>query len=428
MALPLILSNITTPLLGLSNTTIAGHLSNSDYLAAIGLGAMIFNFIYWGLGFFRMSSTGLIARAYGAKNFNEINNTLLHSISLAIIIGLGLILLQYPLYKLMLFFIHPNIEVSNLLKTYYLIRIWGAPAVLVNFVLVGTMVAIQKPHGPLLLLFVTNLFAILFSVILVFIFNLNIRGIAIADIVAQYIGLGIGMIVLSQCYNLRELLQNTQISILKFKKLLHANRDIFVRTLGIIIAFSLFTIWSSKISPLVLAVNTLLLNFFQIMANTLGGFDNVAEALAGEAIGKDQLNLFKKTILDVGIWVLLVSLLFTAIYFLWGQNIINFMSNIKSIRDHAYHYLPYVTLLPIICFMSFLFDGLAIGANLFKEMRNSMLLTLLLFFLVWISLKDYGNVGLWLTFYSFFIFRAIFLGWYLLKYCNSYKQKSSVNQ
>lgn len=416
MALPLILSNITVPLLGLSNTIIAGHLAHSDYLAAIGLGAMIFNFLYWGLGFFRMSSTGLIALAYGARNQQEINSTLLHSIGLAIVIGLVLILLQYPLYQLVLLLIHPDANVLRLLKQYYLIRIWGAPAVLVNFVLVGTMVAIQKPRGPLILLSITNFLAILLSIVLVFVFHLNIKGIAIADIIAQYVGLVIGFIILSEYSNLRKIFRNTQFQINKLMKLLHANRDIFIRTLCLITVFSFFTIWSSHISPLILAVNTLLMNFFQIMANALGGFDNVAEALAGEAVGKKQMSLFKKVIIDVGSWVLLFSLSVSLLYIIFGEYLINLITNLDTVRMTAYQYLPYVAFLPIIAFSSFLFDGIAIGANLFKEMRNSMIITLILFFLVWLSLNDYGNVGLWISFYSFFIFRAIFLGCYILRF------------
>ncbi len=416
MALPLILSNITVPLLGLSNTIIVGHLAHSDYLAAIGLGTMIFNFLYLGLGFFRMSSTGLIAQAYGSRDQQEINSTLLHSIGLAIVIGILLIVLQYPLYQFVKLLVHPDANVLRLLKQYYLIRIWGAPAVLVSFVLVGTMVAIQKPRGPLILLSVTNFLAIILAVILVFVFHLNLKGIAIADIVAQYIGLMIGFIVLSEYYKLRELFGNTQYQISKLIKLLHANFNIFIRTLCLIAVFSFFTIWSSHISPLILAVNTLLMNFFQIMANALGGFDNVAEALTGEAVGKKQLSLIKKVIIDVGNWVLLFSLAMTLIYIFFGEALINLITNITTVRITAYQYLPYVALLPIISVASFLFDGIAIGANLFKEMRNSMIITVILFFLVWLSLSNYGNVGLWVSFYSFFIFRAIFLGYYTLRF------------
>jgi len=155
------------------------------------------------------------------------------------------------------------------------------------------------------------------------------------------------------------------------------------------------------------------------MANALGGFDNVAEALAGEAVGKKQRSLLKKTIIDVGSWALLFSLLISFLYIVFGNLIINLITNIDTVRATAYQYLPYAALLPIITVTSFLFDGVAIGAHLFKEMRNSMIITFVLCFLVWLSLSDYGNVGLWLSFYSFFIFRAIFLGYYILRFYNA---------
>lgn len=416
MAFPLILSNITVPLLGLANTIIAGHLADSDYLAAIGLGSMIFNFLYWGLGFFRMSSTGLIAQAYGARNQQEIHTILLHSIVLASMIGLMLIALQYPVYRMVLLFVNPDAPVLHLMKHYYFIRIWAAPAVLINFVIVGAMVAVQKPRGPLILLSITNFLAIILSVILVFSFHLNIIGIAIADIVAQYIGLLLGLMLLSGLFDLNKIWQQTRIQMTQLVTLLHANRDIFIRTLGIITVFSFFTIWSSHISPLVLAVNTLLMNFFQIMANALGGFDNVAEALAGEAVGKKNLNLFKKALLDVGAWASLFSLVITFLYGIFGEGLIDLMTNLATVRAVSYQYMPYVALLPIIAVASFLLDGIAIGANLFKQMRNGMIISVLLFFIVWWGLKLYGNLGLWISFYSFFIFRAIFLGYYILKF------------
>lgn len=416
MALPLILSNITVPLLGLSNTIIVGHLANHGYLAAMGLGAMVFNFLYWGLGFFRMTSTALIAKAYGANDRQEIDSTILHSIGLALLIGFVLILLQYPIYHLVQLLVHPDVKVLHLFKQYYFIRIWGAPAVLTNLVLVGTMVAIQYARGPLILLSTTTLLAIVLSVILVFVFHLSMSGIAIADVVGQYTGVAVGFIILSGYHHPKNILNNTRWQMGKLIALLHANRDIFLRTLCIITVFAFFTIWSSHIGTLILAVNTLLLNFFQIMANALEGFDNVAETLAGEAVGKKQVSLLKKAIIDVGSWALLFSLSVTIFYIFFGEYLINLMTGITEVRVTAYQYLPYVALLPIIAVSSFLLDGIAVGANLFKQMRNSMMMTLLLFFLVWLSLINYGNIGLWLAFYSFFIFRAIILGYYVFKF------------
>ncbi len=412
MALPLILSNTTVPLLGLSNTVIAGHLPSSNYLAAIGLGTMIFNFLYWSLAFFRMSSTGLIAQAFGAKDAQAMQQTLLHSLILALTIGLALVALQYPIYALVHALIHPDSKVIQLLKAYFFTRIWGAPAVLINFVLVGTMVAIQKPRGPLILLGLTNLLAIVLSIIFVFALRLDIKGIALADVIAQYVGLATGLIILSAYFNFKRLLSHSSIKLAKLIQLLHANRDIFIRTLCLIFVFTFFTIWSSHISPLILAANTLLMNFFQIMANALGGFDNVAEALAGEAVGKKSQALFRQSISDVGAWALLFSLCIMVIYFSLGRYFIQGMTSIEAVRMTATQYLPYASLLPIIAFPSFLFDGVAIGANLFKQMRNSMLASLLIFFLVWLLLKNLGNPGLWIAFITFFIARGVFLGYY----------------
>ncbi|TNF68651.1 MAG: MATE family efflux transporter [Gammaproteobacteria bacterium] len=413
LAFPLILSNLTVPMLGFINTIIVGHFQNQSYLAAIGLGTMIFNFIYWGLGFFRMTTTALISHAYGERNKSKINDILLHSIYLAIVIGLSLIILQYPLFRFFSLWIHPNQEINNLMRQYYNIRIWGAPAVLINFIVVGILIGIQKTRGPLVLLIITNFLAILLSIFLGVILQLKLIGIAWSDVLSQYIGLLVGIYLISHYLNFKNIFIKTKIKLHKFKPLLSANRDIFIRSLCLIIVFTFFTIWSGYISVLVLAVNTLLMNFFQIMSNALGGFDNVAEAFSGQAIGEKNIIKFKKNIFIVGYWALACSLLFSIIYLLFGHTFINWMTNIQLVKDMASDYMPFMILFPLVSFVSFLLDGIAIGANLFKEMRNGMILTVILFFGIWYVLKPYGNLGLWLAFYSFFILRALILGYFI---------------
>ena len=427
LALPLILSQITIPLLGLANTIIVGHLGHQYFLGAIGLGTMMFNFLYWGLGFFRMSTTGLMARAHGARNQDKTISLLQHSLCLALFIGLTLIILQDPIYHIFAFFLHSNEQITSLLQQYYFIRIWGAPAVLINFVIVGAMIAIQKTRGPLVTLTITNLTAILLSVWLVFGWHLNLAGVAIGDVLAQYIGMFIGLVILSCYFSHKKVITFFLIQKSQLKALLHANRDIFIRTVCLIIVFTFFTIWSSHISPLILAVNTLLMNFFQFMANALGGFDNVAETLAGQAVGEQDWVKFKECIIQVGAWALIFSLLFCIFYWAFGDVLVRLMTNVVVVAQAAVGYTAFVIALPLIAFLSFLFDGVAIGANLFSQMRNSMILTTLLYFIVWYLLKPFGNSGLWMSFYSFFIFRAIFLGYFIFQFYNNQAHKLTSN-
>ena len=421
LAFQLILSHITIPMLGLINTIVAGHFANQYYLAAMGLGAMIFDVMYWGLGFFRMTSTGLVAHAYGEKNTNKINEILLHSLMLAIVIGVGLILLQLPLYDFFSMCIHSNAQVMDLVHQYYIARIWGAPAVLMNLVIIGVLIGIQKTRGPLIILTITNLLAIGLSVFLGMTLNFKLVGIAWSNVLAQYTGLFIGLYVLSRYIDLKELVTQVHIKWHIFQRLLSANRDIFIRSLCLMTVFTFFTVWSGYISVLVLAVNTLLMNFFQIMSNALGGFDNVAETFSGQAIGEKNMKKFKQNIFRVGYWSLAFSLFFSIVYLLFGHVFVAYMTDIQSIQKLAMSYMPLVILFPLVCFVSFLLDGVAIGANLFKEMRNGMLLTLALFFVIWYVLKSYQNLGLWLAFYSFFIVRAIFLGYFIRQFYLKHK-------
>lgn len=421
LAFPLILSHITIPMLGLINTIIVGHFGSKYYLAAIGLGTMVFDFMYWGLGFFRMTTTALVSHAHGEKNQCKINDILLHSICLALVIGLGMISLQYPLYHFFLLWVHPDHQVIGLLHHYYIIRIWGAPAVLVNFIIIGILIGIQKTHGPLMILTITNLLAIGLSFLLGVVLDFKLIGIAWSDVLAQYTGTLVGVYVLTHYLDLKKILMETKIKFYKLKPLLSANRDIFIRSLCLITVFTFFTIWSGHISVLVLAVNTLLMNFFQIMANALGGFDNVAETFSGQAVGEKNIAKFKRNIFLVGYWSLACSVLFSIVYLLFGHIFVGFMTNLQSVQDMAIHYMPFVVLFPLVSFLSFLLDGVAIGANLFKEMRNGMILAVILFFGIWYLLKPYNNLGLWVAFYSFFILRAVFLGFFIRKFYLKYK-------
>lgn len=422
LALPLILSHLTIPVLGLINTIIAGHFNSEYYLAAIGLGTMVFNFMYWALGFFRMTTTGLIAHAYGEKNQCKTNDIILHSIVLAIFIGLGMIILQYPLYRLISLWIHSNAQVISLVHQYYTIRIWAAPAVLINLVIIGILIGIQRTRGPLIILTVTNLVAIALSLFLGVFLNFKLAGIAWSDILSQYLGLVIGIYVLNHYLNFKKIFIETKVKFHKFKPLLSANRDIFIRSSCLIAVFTFFTVWSGYISVLVLAVNTLLMNFFQIMSNALGGFDNVAETFSGQAVGEKNIEKFRRNIYLVGYWSLGCSVLFSLIYLAFGQIFIDHMTNIQSVKEMATQYMPFVVLFPLISFLSFLLDGVAIGANLFKEMRNGMIFTTILFFAIWYLLKPYNNLGLWLAFYSFFILRAVFLGYFIRRFYCKHKE------
>ncbi len=418
LAIPLMLSHVTVPLLGFVNTVIAGHFSKAYFLSVIGLGSMMFNFLYWGLGFFRMSVTGLIAQSHlnsPEKTIDILRNSLL----LALMAGLGLIFLEKPIFYFFNFFIHPEINITALLKQYYFIRIFGAPAVLLNYVIIGALIAIQKTRGPLIILTITNLLAILVSVICVYVFGLKVSGLALGDVVGQYIGLAVGCYILSLYINFTKILENLTVDSKKIIALLHINKNIFIRTACLLIIFSFFTIWSGHISPLILAANTVLMNFFQIIVSTLGGFDNVAEALSGNAVGFKDKNKFLVCLYDVGVWSFICSVILTLCYLLFGRNILALMTDITTVYYTAGSYIYYVVALPLVAFPSFLLDGVAIGAHLFKEMRNSMILTLIGFFLIWYCLRSLDNSGLWLAFCGFFILRAIFLGFYLKRFYKS---------
>lgn len=415
LALPLILSNITVPLLGLINTAIVGHLQHGLYLGVIGLGTMIFNFIYWAFGFIRMSSTGLIAQAAAKHESNNLNKLFTHTALLSLLIGVALLVLQVPLERIIFTLIHGSSELINLTKQYFRIRILGAPAVLLNFLFLGTFIGLQKPRFALLQMLVINGLAIILGLCFVYVLGMKTDGIALADILAQYSGLFVSTAILVKQFPQVYCFTKITIDWSIMKKLLSANRDIFVRTICLISVFSFFTLQSSRLGSEYLAANTLLMNIFYLYSFAFGGFDNIAETYVGKAVGQKNVIRLKKAMIDNFVWTLIVSVVATILLFFVGKWIIYGLSNIASVRAFSLHYLNFAIFMPMIVSLSFLFDAIAIGASLYQQMRNAMIVTFIACFITWFGLQSFGNTGLWIAFLSFFIYRAITLAPIMLK-------------
>lgn len=410
LAWPMILSNITVPLVGLVDTAVIGHLSDSRHLGAVAVGSMFFSVIYWAFGFLRMGTSGLTAQAVGAEQPTQNRTLLAQSLVMGTVIGFTLIIFQYPLIEAALYWIDATPAVTEAARTYTQTRIYSAPAVLCNFALLGWFVGNQNTRIPLVLLITTNLLNMVMDVIAVYYFGLASQGVALASVIAEYGSLALGL------WFCRRLLADMggRLSMQTLKHLSHyaelikVNRYLFVRTLAILFSLAFFTAQGARQGTDILSANAVLLNFVLIISNGLDGFAHATEAITGRRIGQRDIQGFYRNIVAATCWSLVTACLFTLFFWGAGQQIIHLLTSIEEVRIQANIYLPWLIVLPLLGVWSFLLDGLFIGATQVKAMQNTMLISVFLAFLpLWWLLQPWGNHGLWFAFLSLFVARAI---------------------
>lgn len=408
----MILSNMTVPLLGLVNTAVMGHLDKAYYIGAVGVGAMIFDFLYWGFGFLRMGTTGLVAQSFGRRNFKELRTILGQGFILALLISFFLIVLQEPIEHIAFKLVHADPTVTHYAKEYFAYRIWAAPATLCTYVIVGWFIGIHKTKVPLLIMLVTNLLGIILDIVLVFGFHMTANGVALATVIAVYVGCFIGLLCVWQTLRKHKARWHWHALLSKRKliKLINLNKNIFLRTLFLIFAFSFFTRESAQYGAIVLAANVVLMNFQNVMAFALDGFANAAEAMIGRAVALKDKFEFLQALTSTGAWSIGIAVFFVLLYLLAGHWFVYSLTSITEVRLVAEHYRFWVVILPLLSVWGFWFDGVFIGATLSKQMRNAMGLALAAFLIVYFaSHKVLGNDGLWLSFCMFMLARGVFM-------------------
>ena len=407
------LTNITVPLLGLVDTAVLGHLSQPDYLAAVAVGANLFSVLYWAFGFMRMGTTGLVAQARGRGDGAAVNRLLLQSLLLGLAIGLLIILLQWPLIHIGLHLMQASPAVTALATDYADIRIWSAPAVLCQYTVVGWLIGVQYPRGPMLVMIAANGLNMLLDITFVTGLGWNSNGVALATLLAEYLATGLGLWLVWR--------QRPRDEPIAFERLwrwrdyadiLHVNRYLLVRTLCLLLTFAFFTAQGARQGDTVVAANAVLLTFLMLISNGLDGFANGAEALVGEAVGRRDKALFQAVCFTALRWALLAAVLFSLVFLIGGHLIIAGLTDIPAVLTTAEDYLPWVWILPLAAVWSYLLDGIFIGAVQTRAMQNTMLASVFLIFLpAWWLTRPFGNHGLWFALTLFMLSRGLTLGW-----------------
>ncbi|MGI9280956.1 MAG: MATE family efflux transporter [Endozoicomonas sp.] len=409
-AWPAILSNISVPLLGLVDAGVLGHLSSEVYLAGVAIGSTLFTLVFWAFGFLRMGTTGLVAQALGQNDHQETRQWLAQSILLALLIGFSLILVHRPLLDVALPFFNPAADVAEQARIYFTTRIFSAPAVLINYAIVGWLIGMHRPKGPLLILVLANLVNIILDLLFVLGLGMATHGAALATVIADYTSLvlGIWMVIRTLKGKPGTFVRSMILNVSSMRRLLLLNRHLFVRTLCLLGTQAFFTAQGAQSGSHVLAANALLLNMLLLISNGLDGFAHAAEALTGEALGQRREDRFKQIVRVTGYCSLICAVLFFIVFMLLGQNVIGLLTNIPAVAETATVYLPWLAAMPLFAVWCYWLDGVFIGAVRTDMMQHTMLVSTLLVFLpVWYLTRDMGNHGLWLAYSAFMLARSV---------------------
>jgi MATE family multidrug resistance protein len=412
LAIPNIVSNITIPLLGLVDLALMGHLDSKIYIGAIALGGVIFNFIYWGFSFLRMSTSGFTAQAFGEKNHTESITILARALLVAILISILILILQAPIAWASFKIIGGSPEVETLANEYFRIRVWAAPAALSLFVFSGWFLGMQNARYPMIIAIAVNVANILLSLFFVFILKMNSSGVALGTAISQYVGLIIALFLFS--YKYKDLLKKISRKRIMDLKILveffRVNTDIFIRTFCIIVVFTFFTSKSASINDTILAVNSILIQLLLFFSFFIDGFAFAGEALVGKFVGAGEISNLKRVVKLLFYWGAGLAVAFTIIYLPGVNLILKLLTSQPDVIAQAQPFLVWIILVPIASFSSFIWDGIYIGATASKAMRNTLIgATFLVFAPVYYFLNPVlGNHALWLGMVLFMFSRGVF--------------------
>lgn len=411
LAIPNILTNLSVPLVGLVDLALMGRMPSADYILAIGFGTVIFNLLYWAFGFLRMGTTGMVSQAFGKDDHSTSQQLLVKGFTVAMASGIMLILFQPFIKNLALYLIHPDAEVIQPLITYFDIRIWAAPATISIYVISGWLLGVQDAKNAMILAVCVNVFNTVLSYYLVSQLQLSIKGVAIGTLLAQYAGLFIGLFILIRKYGVlkSKWLGTKKEDNSEWKEFITVNAHIFVRTLCLIFVMSFFKTKAGNIDPVVGAANILLIEFITISAYGIDGFAFASESMCGKYFGMNKKVLFTTSVNTSFYWGIGIAIGFALLFWLFGESILQLLTDKEEIVSAALPYLPWLIIAPIINSIAFIWDGIYIGTTAVKAMRDTLLLSTGLIFMpsYFIFSEFLGNHGIWLSITLFMIARGI---------------------
>lgn len=417
LAIPMVLSNITVPLLGLVDAAVIGHLEHAWYLGGVALGSTMISVTFWLLGFLRMSTTGLAAQAYGAQSNHQLGVVLSQGMLMALGFAGGFLFVHSFISDWVLSFSSASEEVKLYAEQYFLIRAWSAPAALANFVLLGWLLGTQNAKAPMWMVIIANVTNIVLDIVFVIGFDWKVEGAALASVIADYTGMSFGLWCVWRTWHrtklpsLLSLMRDSTNGLSRFVKL---NRDIFLRSLCLQAAFTFMTFQGASFGDDIVAANAVLMSFLMMISYGMDGFAYAMEAMVGKAVGANDKRQLNQSLVGAFFWSLVICTGLTVAFGLYGSNMISLITDIPQVHDVALLYLPWLVAMPLISMWCFLLDGIFIGATKGKEMRNGMFVSTCSFFAVFFLFQYWENHALWLAMLSFMAMRGITLATILM--------------
>jgi MATE family multidrug resistance protein len=416
LSIPIFFSNIAIPFVGLVDTGLMGHLGSEKFLAAISIATSVITMIFWSFGFLRMGTVGLVSQSLGRRDWNEITLIFVRNLIIALFFGLFIVLLKNPILFSIEHFFKISQDTQSLINEYISIRILSAPAELILYVLIGLYLGLQKTKTASLGVSIFCFGNIILSSIFVINFNLGISGAALGTLIAAYLSVIIFLLLSFFQLKTKYYGKLTSVKIFNKKKfflLFRINSDIFIRTIFLTFSFLWITYQSSKLGENYLAINTILLQFVMMASFFLDAYAFSTEAVVGFTIGKKSKKYFLQAVTNSFQLSIATGLIISLIYFFSFQFIINKLTDLESLRYLAFNYFIWVVIIPPVASMCYQFDGIFIGASQTVEMRNAMILSVLIFITSsYFLINNFGNHGLWLSLLFFMIIRSITLNYY----------------
>ena len=416
LAWPTMIANVSVPLVGMVDTAVVGHLPNPAYIGAVAVGAVIFHFLQWAMAFLRMGTTGFTAQALGARDPREVNATAVRALIIALAAGVLVLALKAPLVHFTLAVVDASAQVGSASRDYLDIRLWSAPAAFANLALLGVLFGLQRMRDALWVQLTLNLINMVLDLVFVLVLDWGVAGVAWATLIAEYLACALACAFVWRA--LRRVGGPWHGLALADRARLHGllrvNANIFIRTLAVQLTFFSFTALGARQGDVTLAANAVLLHLFTVLSSALDGFAFAVEALAGNAFGAHKARALRALVLSAARWSALCGVLFSMLYALAGMQIVALLTSVPAVIEECARYLPWITLSPLISVWSYLLDGVYFGTTRTREMRNSMLVAMALFYLcAWLLTPSLGNHGLWLAVMVFMLARAALLAaWY----------------
>ena len=419
LSIPVFLSNLAIPLVGIVDTGLMGNLGETKYLAATSIATSVMTMIIWSFGFLRMGTVGIVSQAYGRGDYREIVKTLLRNFLIAVIIALLIIALKPLIYSSIQYCFNTSFETQKLINTYLNVRVFSVPAELSIYILVGFYLGIQKTKISSLLIVVLSTLNIVFSSLLVLSYNLNVFGVALGTLIASYI-----TIIIFYFYTHSFIVKKFKI-IPKFEKLIvkskllrlfNINLNIFIRTLFLTFSFLWVTYLGSKLGEDYLAVNTILMQFIILAAFFLDAYAFSTEGIIGFTVGRKNKISFLSVVRNSIQLSFFTALIVSIFYVMFFKQIVNIITDIEILRSISYKHFIWIIIIPPAASFCYQLDGIFIGASQTKEIRNAMIVSVLSFIGISIYLTShFGNHGLWFSLLLFMILRALTLQFYFNK-------------